>query len=336
MVLEQTKLNIFENPKGQDWHKYNLAKTNEKRFFYFLLNELCETIPEPYHNGRGRKPVPVKDLVFISALKIYCGFSLRKIHHDTKDAASMGYIGHAPHFNKVSNFFNCKGTYDLLKKLLLVTSLPLKNLEDNFSLDSSGFGSYKYESWYKAKLSNDMKKTRNFIKGHICIGTRTNIICSAEVTHAYGSDVKNAPELLENLKEFNPTEVTADKAYGSHRVFQIIESLGAMPFIPFKENASDNKKAPEIWKRMFRYFENNKDKFMDVYHKRSNVETTFAMIKTRLGEFLKSKNHEAQRNELMMKFVVHNICCLIQEIFERNVHVNFKECLVKTVNLQGE
>jgi hypothetical protein len=50
------------------------------------------------------------------------------------------------------------------------------------------------------------------------------------------------------------------------------------------------------------------------------------MIKVRLGEHLKSKNYVAQRNELLMKFICHNICCLIQEIYERGVKVNFKLC----------
>jgi hypothetical protein len=45
----------------------------------------------------------------------------------------------------------------------------------------------------------------------------------------------------------------------------------------------------------------------------------------RLGEFLKSKNFQAQRNELLTKFIVHNICCLIQEIFENHIKIDFKE-----------
>ena len=51
------------------------------------------------------------------------------------------------------------------------------------------------------------------------------------------------------------------------------------------------------------------------------------MIKLRLGEFLKSKNHEAQKNELMMKFIVHNICCLVSEIYQNNIHVDFKNAI---------
>jgi len=62
---------------------------------------------------------------------------------------------------------------------------------------------------------------------------------------------------------------------------------------------------------------------MEHYHKRSNVESTFAMVKVRLGEFLKCKDYTSQRSELVMKFICHNICCLIQEMYEHNIRIDF-------------
>jgi len=59
------------------------------------------------------------------------------------------------------------------------------------------------------------------------------------------------------------------------------------------------------------------------------------MIKMRLGEFLKSKNYEAQKNELMMKFIVHNICCLVSKIFENNIHIDFKKAIEVSVTESG-
>ncbi len=108
---------------------------------------------------------------------------------------------------------------------------------------------------------------------------------------------------------------------------QLIDAIGAEPFIAFKNNTNPHRTSPEIWKKMFNYFQKHKELFLQNYHRRSNVESVFASIKMRLGEFLKSKKYEAQRNELLMKFIVHNITCLIQEIFERQVEVDFKECI---------
>lgn len=322
----QAKLNTFQ---GQDWHKYNLARTLEKRIFYELLDELCQLIPE-MPKGNGRPPIQLKDLFFMSALKVYCNFSLRKIHYDLKEAEGCGYIKKAGHFNRVSDFFNSQCTYDLLTKFLTITAMPLKQLEDDFSMDASGFGSYEKDRWVRVRFNESKRiEWRKYLKGHILIGTRTNIICSAEITNGNYNDGKQAPRLLEQANgNFNMKRISADKGYSSHKIFQLIDSIGATPFIPFQTRITkENENAPKIWNRMFRYFQRNKDNFLKHYHRRSNVETTFAMIKLRLGEFLKCKNYEAQRNELLMKFIVHNITCLVSEIFENSIHVDFKECI---------
>ena len=46
---------------------------------------------------------------------------------------------------------------------------------------------------------------------------------------------------------------------------------------------------------------------MRSYHKRSNAETTFHMIKSKFGEKLSSKTHTAQVNEALCKVLYHNI-----------------------------
>ena len=59
------------------------------------------------------------------------------------------------------------------------------------------------------------------------------------------------------------------------------------------------------------------------YHKRSNVETAFAMIKAKFGGFLRSKNPEAQVNEVLVKILCHNICVLVQAMYALGVEPNF-------------
>ena len=43
---------------------------------------------------------------------------------------------------------------------------------------------------------------------------------------------------------------------------------------------------------------------MNQYHKRSNVETVFSMIKAKFGERLRSKTTVAQTNEVLMQSLV--------------------------------
>lgn len=246
------------------------------------------------------------------------------------------YIDRVPHFNTLKDFFNCPATYDLLSKLLVITAIPLRKLEDKYSLDSSGFGSYTHERWIRAKYGNNnsKKNMKNYMKGHILVGTKTNIICECEITPGNFSDVRQAPKIIMNASNnFKIKEFSADKAYGSKLVYRIVQSIGAIPYIPFKHTTTEpTKNSPEIWNAMFLMFKNNSREWEKHYHIRSNVETTFAMVKRRFGEILLSKNYVAQRSELMMKFICHNICCLIQEMYERNVVVNLKnagECYIE-------
>ena len=121
-------------------------------------------------------------------------------------------------------------------------------------------------------------------------------------------------------------EFSADKAYSSKTIYRILESIRVTPYIPFKRNSKkESKDAPDLWNKMLRFFKDNREEFEQHYHQRSNVETVFCMIKRRLGEYLLSKNYVAQRNELLMKMICHNICCLIEESFELGIEIDFRK-----------
>jgi transposase len=79
----------------------------------------------------------------------------------------------------------------------------------------------------------------------------------------------------------------------------------------------------QLWQQMFHYFSYNTDRFMSHYHKRSNVEATFHMIKAKFGDSLRSKMKVAQTNEALLKVLCHNIRCLIQSMHELNLKPKF-------------
>jgi len=99
--------------------------------------------------------------------------------------------------------------------------------------------------------------------------------------------------------------------------------VGAFPLIPFKSNATGGQGPMGIWRRLFHYFNLHRDTFMTHYHKRSNVETTFHMIKSKFGEALRSKSDVAQFNEALCKVLCHNLCCVIQSMHELGISPDF-------------
>lgn len=63
--------------------------------------------------------------------------------------------------------------------------------------------------------------------------------------------------------------------------------------------------------------------FLKHYHKRSNVESTFSAVKRKFGDSVKSKSDVAMVNEVLCKFLAHNLCCLIQEQHELGIEPVF-------------
>src|SRR5687768_17700612 len=56
-----------------------------------------------------------------------------------------------------------------------------------------------------------------------------------------------------------------------------------------------------LFERMFHYFQFRKEEFLGHYHKRSNVESTFSMIKRKFGDSVRSRNDVAMVNEVLCK-----------------------------------
>lgn len=70
---------------------------------------------------------------------------------------------------------------------------------------------------------------------------------------------------------------------------------------------------------MFHYFQFKREEFLQHYHQRSNVESTFSMIKRKFGDFLRSKGDTAMTNETLAKILCHNIVVLIHEMHELGI-----------------
>ncbi|MBI2706029.1 MAG: transposase [Actinobacteria bacterium] len=85
----------------------------------------------------------------------------------------------------------------------------------------------------------------------------------------------------------------ADKGYSSKNNAAEIETLGAEPFIAFRSNTVEPASGT-AWARMWHLFNYRRDKFLARYHRRSNVETVFAMIKAKFGDRLLAKSDVGQ------------------------------------------
>jgi transposase len=306
----------------QDWPNYNRAQTTEKRWFLTLLADLCQSIPDPARKPtRGQQPVKLADAIFASCFKVYSGFSARRFTCDLEDAAEAGHISKPLHFNTVLKTFDSEATTGILKDLITRSASPLRTIETDFAVDSSGFSGCRFLRWHDEKYGMP-RRTTTWAKSHIVCGVKTNVIAAAEVLDKDSGDSPQLTGLVETVaKSFTVSEVAADKAYASQENFNAVDKLGGTLYAAFKSNTTGG--VGGLYAKMFHLFSLEREAYLAHYHKRSNVESTFAMVKRKFGDSVKAKTDLAMRNEVYAKFVCHNIACVVSAIYERGINPVF-------------
>ena len=306
---------------AQDWTSYNDAQTHEKERFLPLLDDLCSGIPEPEQAKTGRPRLPLRDAIFAACYKVYSTVSARRFMTDLREAQQSGYIAKTPHFNSILNYLENPALTPILKSLIVESALPLKAVETEFAVDSSGFTTCRFHRWFDHKYGK-VREQHDWVKVHIMIGVKTNIVTAAEIRERNSNDSPLLPVLLDSArKQFEIKELSADKQYASVDNFNALSAAGVTPFIAFR--AGITGRTGGSFQRAFHYFCLHRDTFMAHYHKRSNVESAFSAMKRKFGDCVRSKTDVAMANEALCKIVCHNICCLIQESHELGISPNF-------------
>jgi transposase len=331
-VTESVTVTKTRKTYPQNWPAYNDAQQNEKREFQSLLADLCRDLPTPPQTGRGQRRLPVSDAVFCAVFKIYSTMSARRFTSDLCDAQAKGYIDKVPHFNSVLNALENPDLYPILLNLIERSSLPLRSVEKDFAVDSTGFAFCRFVRWYDIKY-NRFTAEQQWVKTHICTGVKTNVVTAVEIHGRDQNDSPILPALVDaTAKNFTMAEVSADKGYSGCANHDAIAKIGAVPYIAFKGNTTGN--VGGLFGKMWHFFQFNKEDFLNHYHKRSNVESTVMMVKSKFGDAVRSKTDVAARNEVLAKILCHNICCLISAIYELGIDPVF--CTTKDSAAQRE
>jgi transposase len=309
----------------QAWPAYNRAQTTEKHKFQVLLHDLCKGIQEPPRatpkEKGGRPRLSLADMAFAVTFKVFSTVSGRRFQCDLKDAHERGYLDRLPHFNSIFNYLENPNLTPILHRLIAESSLPLRSVEVDFALDSSGFSTSRFVRWFDHKYGCP-RQEYDWVKVSVMTGIKTNVVTAVVVDEKKGGDCPQfAPLVNATAEHFAIREVSADKAYASYANADLVAQHGGTPFIALPCNTTAAKGG--VFAKMFHYYSFNRDDFLGHYHKRSNVESTFSMIKAKFGDHLRSKTDVAMVNEALCKVLCHNICCVIQSMFELGISAKF-------------
>ena len=201
---------------------------------------------------------------------------------------------------------------EIVKDLIETSALPFADSNTKFGVDSTGFGKTTYNRW------NDIRGTRlsrkGYLKLHLICSTDSLIVPSVEVTEGNTSDQKMFRPLVEKTsRNFEISQVYADAGYSSRENYEFVKRKVGQAFIPFKSNTSGKAHGSYEWLKAYQLWKNDPETFNKSYHHRSTDESVFSSIKRTKLNFIRSKNYNAGRSEIILKVLCHNLVILANQ-----------------------
>jgi hypothetical protein len=232
-----------------------------------------------------------------------------------------------PDFNLTSVFIRSPKATPLLNTILALTAEPFREMGTlRLAADGSGMGSNVFYD-YRCVVRDHKEQARGervSFHVHTIVGVDTLQAVALRVTgpKTNGSEKKILElELLPELKsrDYDVDEFLADGGYNSTMIRDAILEIGAVPFIPWAKNAKNPiprrwrslVKHNDIIKTLFYMCMRDPDKFKEWYRYRVKVEAFYASVKERYGGYVRSLKGAGPQNEILLKFICHNVHMLL-------------------------
>jgi len=331
----------------RDWRATNNYLVDLPRIGPSLIRDLVSGIPLVGPNGRGRPRVEKRNVVHAAILRTFERRTIRGAV-EVMERSAAGGLGLDPmHYNTLCEHAADPALMPILQDLVGVTAKVLVPVERNFAIDSTGFTTCVYESWNRTKHGykppanpedqgpKAPKRKHRWVKCNACVGTSTHVITAIAITESRVHDTNAFKELVHRTVShgFVPEKFTADAAYIGTENLEVVEGVGARPYIMVRKNMT-GASSPALTRLMGK-LTSDPEEYMREYHDRSNVETSFGIMKQQFGGNVNSRKPVAQYNELMCKAIAHNIARIVHAIHELEISPKFWSPAPMNVPLLG-
>jgi transposase len=307
----------------RNWRAYRRAREEQKPEFQILLRDLCAPLTTPLPTAFGGRPrLPLSDVIFALVYKVYSLFPTDRFMSDLRRAKQDGLVSQVATRNSIINYMADKDLTPVLKKLIVESSAPLRALErGHFVQDGTGITTGRYRRWLHERDATAVEK-RDWIKLTLICGVQTQMVAAVEVMHGDANDANYYPKMIGEVAKHNRVvRVSADGLFCTVDNFTATEEIGATLYSPMPVDASPVKGG--IWAKMYHLYHLRHAEFMKQYHKQALAESTFSAIKRNWGEAVRSRTDDAMKNEVLCKVLCHNICLVIESMFELGIEAAF-------------
>jgi hypothetical protein len=203
-------------------------------------------------------------------------------------------------------------TIDLLWQINLLMLRDIMKNKLDILIDSSGIRIFARSVWYCIRIKKEISK-RECDKVHIAICADLLLVMNWRITNGRRNDCPFFRILIAPIRMIR--YVIADKGYLARINFQTALDKGGQGIIPFKKGKKKQSRAKACgfpaWKFAYEFWTNFHGWYMDIYHRRSQIEAVFSALKKRYGDKLNCSSASMRRKEMSLRLIAYNIRILI-------------------------
>jgi transposase len=274
-----------QNQRKIDWHKYNIAQTEEAVRLVDRMNVLVDTCKVEKINILGRKGIAPKILVKVILLCEILQLTERQAQSWIYLLRSSADINSKLDDRTIGRAYSNFEVLYLLKQIFELT----KDSDEILSGDGSGL-----ETTRKQNYETDRKTGEYF----------TSIVDSREIVQAFEMDKGEKSCMKQMIENVKGKSLRLDAGFVDRELTKKISELGMKPFIFPKKCIDINNGL--AWKAMYLELFYNTQDWLKEYHQRSHCESFHSSFKRKNKPILKN-NPLSRLSQLTARIIVHNL-----------------------------
>ena len=290
-LIQQLKEDKFQyqeqTQKPYDWTNYDLAQTCEINDMLLLIRDTVNqaannlNLPDPLEpKGPGRPKHNPTDGAKVVLMAQYFGLSNR---------ATQGYmllfkeklqLTTTYSYKTIERAYSDMEVKAIIEEVFELTNIPIKDLEHNFGPDGTGLATSSKQN-YESDRAKD-QTSKGYEKIIVMVGLKYKIISAFK--YACKPTDHESPYfeslLAQTARRYRRVGLVAgDSAFLSRVNCDLVANVGGVPRFYPKKGSTLRQKGSKAWRLMLEDLMVDPQKWLEDYHRRSNVEGCFSTLK---------------------------------------------------------
>jgi len=211
-------------------------------------------------------------------------------------------------YKTIERAYNDMETRQILEEVFELTHVPVQDLEHEFGPDATGLSTSSKQNYENDRAKDQTGK--GYEKIVVMVGLKYKLISSFKFARKSVDHESPYFEVLlgETARRYGRVDLVAgDSAYLSRVNCDLVASMGGVARFYPKKGSTLCQKGSKMWRKMFEDLTVDPQKWLEEYHRRSNVEGCFSTLKRDSPLPLRKKLGERKQQEAFTRACNLNI-----------------------------